>query len=223
MNASRLCALVAYYPSVIPDTRSRFPISLRVLVHLAGKTVDVTTISTALGLQGKKRRKTRPINPGIGTGERLDMGYPSYTYDYAQPGFAEHDLEEFDHLAAELAWTRSLHVLRKGFARDVDLEKKLEENQESEFRRLFPCPAATDLNCRQIFCVEFVGDNGQLCPAQNTNGYVYIDIDGCDGHTSSPPILRALFHRPTTVVHAASATITNRRSRPRGRRAVCSL
>lgn len=99
--------------------------------------MDVTTIPAVLGLQGKKRRKTRPINPGIGTGQRLDLEYPAYAYDYAQPGFAEHDLEEFDHLAANLAWTRTLQVLQKGFARGVDLEKRLEEHQESESRLFF--------------------------------------------------------------------------------------
>lgn len=130
MNASRLCALVAYYPSVIPDTRSRFPLSLRVLVHLAGKSVDVMTIPAALGLQGKKRRKTRPINPGLGTGERAQLGFPAYTYDYAQPGFAETDLEEYDHLAADLAWTRTVQALRKGFSREADLERRWEEHQE---------------------------------------------------------------------------------------------
>lgn len=131
-NASRLCALVAYYPSVIPDTRSRFPLSLPVLVHLAGDTVDVTTIPVALGLQGKKKRKTRPINPGIGTGERLELAYPAYTYDHAQPGFAEHDMEEYDHLAADLAWTRTIKVLRKGFSREADLERRWEEHQEGK-------------------------------------------------------------------------------------------
>ncbi|BCR87222.1 dienelactone hydrolase [Aspergillus chevalieri] len=132
-NASRLCALVAYYPATIPDTRSRFPPSLRVLTHLAGSTVDVTTVPTALGLQGKKRRRTRQINPGIGTGERLNIGFPTYTYEYVQPGFAEHDLDEYDRLASELAWTRTLHVLRKGFGKDLDLEGRWEEHQEGKF------------------------------------------------------------------------------------------
>ncbi|KAJ5454102.1 uncharacterized protein N7458_005058, partial [Penicillium daleae] len=132
-NANRLCALIAYYPSVIPDTRSRFPLSLPVLVHLAGDSVDVTTIPVALGLQGKKRRKTRPINPGIGTGERLELAYPAYTYNHAPPGFAEHDMEEYDHLAAGLAWARTLEVLRKGFSREADLERRWEEHQEAKF------------------------------------------------------------------------------------------
>ncbi|PLN83224.1 dienelactone hydrolase [Aspergillus taichungensis] len=130
--SSRLCALIAYYPTAIPDTRSRFSPSLRVLVHLAGSTVDVVTTPTALGLQGKKRRATREINPGIGTGERLYLGYPAYTYE-VEPGFAEHDLDEFDRLAASLAWSRSLFVLRKAFNKDLDLEARWEEHLDAKF------------------------------------------------------------------------------------------
>ncbi|KAJ6115304.1 hypothetical protein N7486_001082 [Penicillium sp. IBT 16267x] len=132
-NCSRLCCLVAYYPTVIPDTRCRFPLGLEVLVHLAGSNVQVMTVPTALGIQGKKRRTTRPINPGIGTGERLKLAYPTFTYDSAQPGFAENDMEEFNHLAADLAWTRAIQVVRKGFSRHVDLEKRWEDHQEGKF------------------------------------------------------------------------------------------
>jgi dienelactone hydrolase len=133
VNASRLCALVAYYPSVIPDTRSRFPLSLQVLVHLAGDTVDVLVQPVALGLQGKKKRQTRPIHAGVGTGERLDLAYPAFTYDNAVPGFAESDVDEYDHLSADLAWTRTLKVLRKGYSRDPDLERRLEDHVEGTF------------------------------------------------------------------------------------------
>lgn len=134
VNASRLCALVAYYPTLIPDTRSRFPLSLQVLVHLAGKTVDVMIQPVALGLQGKKRRQSRPINAGVGTGERLDLAYPAFTYDNAVPGFAESDVEEYDHLSANLAFSRTLKVLRKGYSRDPDLEPRVEEHIEGELR-----------------------------------------------------------------------------------------
>ncbi|KAJ5618674.1 hypothetical protein N7528_006785 [Penicillium herquei] len=130
MNCSRLCCLVAYYPTNLPDTRCRFPLGLQVLVHLAGKTIDVTTTPTALGLQGKKRRRTRPLNPGVGTGERLKLAYPAFTYSDAEPGFAEHDMEEYDNLAADLAWTRTIKNVRRGFSRDVDLESRWEDHQE---------------------------------------------------------------------------------------------
>ncbi|GES59947.1 dienelactone hydrolase [Aspergillus terreus] len=132
-NASRLCALIAYYPTNIPDTRSRFAPSLRVLTHLAGDTVDVTTTPTMLGLQGKKKRTTRQINPGMGTGERLNIGHTAYTYEYVRPGFAEHDLEEYDRLAADLAFSRTLAVLRRGFGREVDLEEPWEEHLEAKY------------------------------------------------------------------------------------------
>ncbi|KAJ5633237.1 hypothetical protein N7490_009576 [Penicillium lividum] len=133
MNCSRLCCLVAYYPTVIPDTRYKFPLGVEILVHLAGSSVDVVTVPTALGVQGKKRRKTRPITPGIGTGERLKLAYPTYTYESSQPGFAEADMEEFNHLAADLAWTRTIKVVRKGFSRYADLENRWEDHQESKF------------------------------------------------------------------------------------------
>lgn len=109
---------------------------LQVLVHLAGQTVDVLVQPVALGLQGKKRRQTRPLNPGVGTGERLDLGYPTFTYDNAEPGFAETDLEEYDHLSADLAFTRTLKALRKGYSRDPDLERRWEDHVEGESRSI---------------------------------------------------------------------------------------
>ncbi|KAK4498151.1 hypothetical protein PRZ48_010807 [Zasmidium cellare] len=49
--------------------------------------------------------------------------FPSYTYRGAEVGFAEHDLEEFDKVAASLAWSRTLGTIRKGFKQfDVKLE-----------------------------------------------------------------------------------------------------
>ncbi|KAI4170972.1 MAG: hypothetical protein LQ346_008804 [Caloplaca aetnensis] len=48
--------------------------------------------------------------------------FHSYSYPQAQPGFAEHDLDQFDKVAAGLAWTRSLELVRKGFEIEVDLE-----------------------------------------------------------------------------------------------------
>lgn len=48
--------------------------------------------------------------------------FPSYTYKNALVGFAEHDLETFDKVAASLAWTRTLRALRKSFKLDLDLE-----------------------------------------------------------------------------------------------------
>lgn len=45
-----------------------------------------------------------------------------FKYPNVEPGFAEHDLPEYNPVAAGVAWTRSLTALRKGFKRDVDIE-----------------------------------------------------------------------------------------------------
>jgi dienelactone hydrolase len=136
-TGARLAALIAYYPTNIPEARTRFPPTLRVLVHLAGESVGVVTFPQALGIQGKRRVRTKRIQPGIGLGERLNLAFPTFTYEFAQPGFAEHDLDEYDHVSAELAWTRSLEIIRRAFRKDADLEKTVEDNQESESLFLF--------------------------------------------------------------------------------------
>ena len=123
---------MAYYPTAIPDPRTRFPLAIRVLVHLAGSTVGVNRTQQVLGLQGKRRTVTKRIDPGIGTGGTLKTGYPTYTYDDAEPGFAEHDLDEYERISAELAWTRTLDVLRRAFRKDVNLEKVWEENVQGK-------------------------------------------------------------------------------------------
>ncbi len=94
--------------------------------------MGVNRTQQLLGIQGKRRTIQRRINPGIGTGGTLKIAYPTYTYDDAEPGFAEHDLDEYERLSAELAWSRTLDVLRRAFRRDVNLEKVWEENVESE-------------------------------------------------------------------------------------------
>ena len=55
-----------------------------------------------------------------------------YVYPEAQPGFAEVDLGEFDKVSANLAWSRTLATLRKGFELEVDLERIWENHTERE-------------------------------------------------------------------------------------------
>ncbi|KAI0164611.1 dienelactone hydrolase [Xylariaceae sp. FL1272] len=128
----KLCCLVAYYPTRIPDTRAQFPGGVNVLAHLAGEDVGVVSHGQIVGIQGKRRVTRRKIERGLGSGGTNKLAYPSYTYN-AQPGFAEHDLEEYEKISAELAWSRSLAAVRKAFRKDVDLEMVLEENVESKF------------------------------------------------------------------------------------------
>lgn len=136
-STSKLCSLVAYYPTSIPDPKQRFSASFRVLVHLAQgtgqeeSTVGVTRRPEVLGIQGKRRTVQKRITPGIGAGGlQSKIEYPVYTYEGVDPGFAEHDLDEYDAVADALAWSRSLSMVRRGFGAEVDLERVWDENVE---------------------------------------------------------------------------------------------
>ncbi|KAF2247202.1 hypothetical protein BU26DRAFT_343759 [Trematosphaeria pertusa] len=139
-STSKLCSLIAYYPSSIPDPRQRFSASFRVLVHLAqgsgpeDNSVGVTRRPEVLGLQGKRKTVRKRITSGIGAGGlQSKIEYPAFTYEGVDPGFAEHDLDEYDAVADALAWSRSLSMVRRGFGAEVDLERVWEDNVESKF------------------------------------------------------------------------------------------
>lgn len=125
------------------------------LVHLAGESVDVVVTPQALGIQGRKKRITkRRIDPGVGIGERKDIAYTAFTYDFADPGFAEHDLDEYDHASAELAWSRTLDVMRKAFRKDTDLERPWEINTESKlFAAFFPDSQINNIKANSLVTI----------------------------------------------------------------------
>ncbi|KAI3330322.1 hypothetical protein F4824DRAFT_342313 [Ustulina deusta] len=136
----KLACLVAYYPPRIPDPRAVFPGGLRVLVHLTGDEVGVVTHSQIAGIQGKRKVARRSVERGAGIGGGgVTVGgaagrpaYPCYWYR-AAPGFAEGDLDEFDKVAAEVAWSRSLDAVRTAFRMDVELETVVEKNLDGKF------------------------------------------------------------------------------------------
>lgn len=81
---------------------SSYPTNLHLLIHLSG---------------------TQPFAPDSSTSSSSSSASPhvkSYSYPKALVGFAEHDLETFDKIAAGLAWTRTLATLRTAFKRDRD-------------------------------------------------------------------------------------------------------
>ncbi|RAL13329.1 uncharacterized protein BO97DRAFT_388432 [Aspergillus homomorphus CBS 101889] len=130
-NTNKLCALIAYYPTEIPGPASRYTASMRVLVHLANQTVNVHYPPTKTGHKGTVVRKQ--VGPGLGTGDRLALGYPAFSYVGALPGFAEHDLEEYSRIPAQLAWSRTLTALQRGFKKEVDLETVWDNMQEARY------------------------------------------------------------------------------------------
>jgi hypothetical protein len=84
-----------------------------------------------LGIQGKRRTVQKRITAGIGAGnQQSKVTYPIFTYEGVDPGFAEHDLDEYDAVADAIAWARSLSMVRRGFGAEVDLEKVWDENEE---------------------------------------------------------------------------------------------
>lgn len=58
-----------------------------------------------------------------------------YSYDGVDPGFAEHDCDEYDRVSADLAWSRSLAAVRKGFKREVDLEEAWEQHASLKYQQ----------------------------------------------------------------------------------------
>ena len=92
-----------------------------------------------LGIQGKRRTVQKRITPGVGAGGlQTKIQYPSYTYEGVDPGFAEHDLDEYDPVADAVAWSRSLSVVRRGFGAEVELERVWEENVECRSFQIWP-------------------------------------------------------------------------------------
>lgn len=69
----------------------------------------------------------------LAASQNFAPAFPSYTYENVAPGFAEHDMEEYERVAASLAWTRTLGTLRAAFNITVDLERVWEEHVELEF------------------------------------------------------------------------------------------
>ncbi|KAK8028276.1 hypothetical protein PG991_005332 [Apiospora marii] len=130
----KLCCLIAYYPTAIPDPRTRYPGGVHVLVHLAegNETVGIVKQDQMVGIQGKRRTVNRKIPEGMGTGKYVKYNYPTFSYD-ANSGFAEQDLEEYDKISADLAWSRSLATTRRAWRRDVNLERVHEENVQAKY------------------------------------------------------------------------------------------
>ena len=129
-SVPRLVALIAYYPSSLPDpARTTYPPGLSVLVHLpAHSTVSVVRTPEILGIQGKRRKTvSKRVDGGVvGIGGRIvNLAVPTYTYPGVEAGWAERDLDEFDDVAERLAWSRSLGTVRRAsgcVGAELDLE-----------------------------------------------------------------------------------------------------
>lgn len=85
-------------------------------MHLAGPSVSVLRHSEVLGIQGKRRSIEKRVTPGSGWGGwQAKMRYPAFDYAGCDVGFAERDLDDWDPVAAGIAWGRSVRALREAF------------------------------------------------------------------------------------------------------------
>ena len=62
--------------------------------------------------------------------------FRSYSYPDTVPGFAETDLTCYDKVSANLAWSRTLAAVRKGFNIEVDLESIWEEQLRGKHQNI---------------------------------------------------------------------------------------
>lgn len=121
-STPRCCAVIAYYPTAIPPVTTKFPPSVRVLVHLAGSEVGIRRRPEVLGIQSTKFKTIRKrVDPGVGYGGCIKIGFKTYSYPTCAPGFAEHDVDEYDAVNERLAFSRSLAVVKRAFRIEEDL------------------------------------------------------------------------------------------------------
>ncbi|KAK5114287.1 hypothetical protein LTR62_002538 [Meristemomyces frigidus] len=118
-NNPKLVAIIAYYPTLIPKPTTQFPPGIKVLVHLVGTEIKTQHHPEILGLSSSKAKIiTKRVDPGPGYGEALDYAFRTYTYTGLEEGFAERDLDEFDRVGEQVAFSRSLAVVRRAFRID---------------------------------------------------------------------------------------------------------
>jgi hypothetical protein len=121
-STPRICAIIAYYPTAIPPANTKFPPSVRVLVHLAGNEVGIRRRPEILGIQSTKFKTVRKrVDPGVGYGGCIKIGFPTYAYPTCAPGFAEPDVDEYDAVNERVAFSRSLAVVKRAFRIEEDL------------------------------------------------------------------------------------------------------
>lgn len=92
----KCCAIIAFYPPLLPGAKTKYPSSKQLQVHVAGKS---------------------QMSP------RPDMcEWKLYQYPTCASGFADPSDKAYSPVEADLAWSRALACVRKGFGRNVDLE-----------------------------------------------------------------------------------------------------
>ena len=116
---AKCCAIIAFYPSVLPSPKTMYPNSHQLQVHIAG------------------RSQTSP---------RPDMcAWKLYRYEKCATGFADPASTAYEQVEANLAWTRTLSCVRKGFGKNLDLEPLAQAHWNAKFEDDDPDRASMDI------------------------------------------------------------------------------
>jgi carboxymethylenebutenolidase len=93
---AKCCAIIAFYPPLLPSPKTMYPAASQMQVHVAG-------LSQA--------------------SPRPDMcEWKLYQYKQCATGFADPSSDAYSEIEANLSWSRALACVHKGFNRNVDLE-----------------------------------------------------------------------------------------------------
>jgi carboxymethylenebutenolidase len=104
---AKCCAIVAFYPSVLPGPKTMYPKSSRPQIHVAG-------LSQA--------------------SPRSEMcEWKLYRYEDCAFGFADPSSDAYSEVEANLSWSRALACVRRGFQKEVDLEPVMQGFWNSKY------------------------------------------------------------------------------------------
>ncbi len=93
---SKCCAIIAFYPSLLPGPKQLYPSSHQLQVHVAG----LSQVSPSPEM----------------------CQWKLYRYENCSTGFADPSSKSYSEVEANLSWSRVLACVRKGFNKIVDLE-----------------------------------------------------------------------------------------------------
>lgn len=92
----KCCAIIAFYPPLLPSPKTMYPASHQLQIHVAGLS------------QASHRPEL--------------CEWKLYQYKQCATGFADPSSNAFSEIEANLSWSRALACVRKGFNKNVDLE-----------------------------------------------------------------------------------------------------
>ncbi|KAJ4347177.1 uncharacterized protein N0V89_011116 [Didymosphaeria variabile] len=107
----RCCGVIAFYPSVLPNAGHMYPSQLRVQIHVSGQ-----------------QNSPRP--------EMCDWWL--YRYEKCKIGFAEPDSKTYEHVEAELAFSRAFACARKAFKIEGDIESVAQAAWNAKYEEQVP-------------------------------------------------------------------------------------